>query len=117
MKMETWERLARGVKKDLAKSHRFDLDTDNKIARLYRIANFTRGGVDFGPFPSAPYEGKEEILINGNEKKVIVKNLGFGYYKLKDTVLKNFYKLNIGPLQKEFPQTDEGGYRIEYKWE
>lgn len=113
--MDTWERLARKVKKELAKSHRLDkLDYENKIARLYRIAYFKIKGIEFGPLPSAPYEGKEEILIDGNEKKAIVKHLGFDYIRLNTAMKKAFDEVGIVCLQKEF--SSEEDYRTEYYW-
>lgn len=108
--MEIWERLARKVKKELAASHMVKWDKKNKIAKFYRIANFSRGGVEFGPLPYAPYEGKEEILIYGNENKALVRQLGFGYYRLNGAIKKAFDELGIGPLQK---LVEEG---MEYYW-
>ncbi len=114
MKKEIWERLASAVKKNLAKSHRLDLDDDNKIARLYRTSRFKILGIEFGPLPSAPYEDKEEILIDGNENKAIVKHLGFDYMRLNNAMKKAFDKVGIGYLQKEF--STEENYRMEYYW-
>jgi len=112
--MDTWERLAKGVKKELANTHRLDLQKENKIARFIRKAYFT-GRSKRGPLPFPSYEGNEEILIDGNKKKVMVKKLGLGYYNLTVAVEKRFHKLRIRPLFNE--DREKIGYDgIEYYW-
>jgi hypothetical protein len=106
--MDTWESIARRVKKELAKTHRLEFDYENKCARFYRAAYFTGRGKR-GPLSLPPYEGKEEILIT--EWGAIVKRMeGLGYYGLNHAMSKALIKLEIGCLQKEFPD------RTEYSW-
>lgn len=105
--MDTWEMIARRVKKKLAKTHRLEFDYKNKCARFYRTAYFSGIGKR-GPLPFSPYEGKEEILIT--EEGAIVKRMGLGYYELNNTMKKTLLKMEIPTLEKEYPD------RREYSW-
>lgn len=104
--METWERVGRGLEKRL-KDHIAKWDRDNKCVRFYRTTYFT-GNSKRGPVPFSPYEGKEEILVDGNEERIIVKKMGFGYYKNNRVVEKALYKLGVRWLPKPLSNDVDG---------
>ena len=103
--MDTYERIAKKIVKKLHNTHRLDIDSENKSAKLYRTGKF-----EHGLLPQPSHEGSEEILVA--KDYVIVKNLGIAYFSLENAVKKALSEIVEGYKQK--PLDDNAGMRYEF---